>query len=290
MRERVGYNFFMPGSSNSVRTYYDQNTSLFLAFSSSKKAQNIHRSLWTDGAQTLDDALNVSNARILNEIISIAPEHARVLDLGCGVGASLFYIYPRLQEPSRTIGLTISVLQAKLARRSAEQLGLQDQVLFVQGDFTSLPLDGIWDAAYSIEAIFHALEPEKYFLQVNRLLQPGGKLILVDDFQTQRHLSRVEADWLKAYTDGWHVQGMSTVEQVNQWAEKHRLRLAKNDDLTPHLHLRNLPDLFARAIRFLGNHLPIRHAILPSMLGSMALQQCLHMGVVEYRFLVFEKI
>jgi len=74
------------------------------------------------------------------------------------------------------------------------------------------------------------------------------------------------------------------------WAEKHHLRLVKNDDLTPYLHLRNLPDFLARIIRFVGNHLPIRHAILPSMLGSLALQQCLHWRVVEYRFLVFEKI
>ena len=82
---------------------------------------------------------------------------------------------------------------------------------------------------------------------------------------------------------------MRTVEQVVTWAEKYNLRLVKNEELTPHLRLRNLPDLLARAILFLGNLLPIKHAILPSMLGSMALQQCLHMKIVEYRFLVFEK-
>lgn len=276
--------------STSVRKYYDQNTSLFLAFSSSKKAQNIHRSLWTDGARTLEEALNVSNARILQEITSVAPEHTRLLDLGCGVGASLFYMVPRLHDPSYTIGFTISSLQAKLARESAKQLGLQDQVLFAQGDFTSLPLNDTWDAAYSIEAIFHATDPETYFFEVSRLLRPGGKLILVDDFQTQRPFSNIETDWLKAYRDGWHVQGLNTVEQVNLWAEKHRLQLVKNDNLTPYLRLRDLPDPLARAIRFFGNHLPIRHAILPSMLGSLALQQCLRMRIVKYRFLVFEKI
>ena len=61
---------------DSVRAYYDQNTRLFLAFSASHKAQNIHRPLWTDGAQSLDEALNVSNARILKEIESVAPTRA----------------------------------------------------------------------------------------------------------------------------------------------------------------------------------------------------------------------
>jgi hypothetical protein len=54
--------------------------------------------------------------------------------------------------------------------------------------------------------------------------------------------------------------------------------------------LRNLPDSLASTLLFLGEKIPIKHAIMPSMLGSMALQQCLHMKVVEYRMLVFEKI
>ncbi len=89
--------------------------------------------------------------------------------------------------------------------------------------------------------------------------------------------------------DGWHVPGVTTVERAVLFAEKHHLRLIKNDNLTPHLHLRNIPDVLARTLRFIGEHVPIKHAILPSMLGSMALQQCLHKRIVEYRFLVFEK-
>ena len=281
--------FDMPTTTDSVRTYYDQNTNLFLKFSSSTKAQNIHRTLWTDGAQTLDEALNVSNARILKEIESVTQTQARITDLGCGVGASLFYIYPRLQTPAPALGLTLSPVQAKLARGSAEQLSLHDQILFAEGDFTSVPLANQLDAVYSVEAVCHAVEPEKYFREASRLLRSGGKLILVDDYQTPRSLSQNETKWLNAYIDGWYVPGVRTVEQVTTWAEKYNLRLVRNEELTPYLRLRNLPDLLARAILFIGNLLPIKHAILPSMLGSMALQQCLHMGIVEYRFLVFEK-
>lgn len=276
--------------SDPIRSYYDQNTSIFLKFSSSRKAQNIHRSLWTDGARTLEDALNVANNRILNEIVSVTPEHARILDLGCGVGASLFHIYPRLQNPSCAVGLTISSLQAKHAFNSARQMNLHERIRFAQGDFTAIPLQGPWDVAYSIEAVFHAVNPEKYFLEVSRVLRRGGKLVLIDDFQAQRSFSREDANWLMAFKDGWHLPGLSTVEEVKQWAGKYELSLIKDEFLTPYLRLRNLPDGLARTIRFLGNQLPIRHPILPSMLGSMALQQCLHEGIVEYRFLVFEKV
>ncbi len=280
----------MPITTDSVRTYYDQNTKLFLKFSISQKAQNIHRSLWKKDIKTLDEALNVSNALIQAEIESVVQTKAIITDLGCGVGASLFYIYPRLQEPAPALGLTLSPVQAKLARESAEQLGLQDQILFAEGDFTSVPLVNNLDAVYSVEAVCHAVDPEKYFLEASRLLRSGGKLILADDYQTSNPLSQAESEWLKAYIDGWYVPGVMTVEQVITWAEKYNLRLVRNDELTPYLRLRNLPDFLARAILFIGNLLPIKHAILPSMLGSMALQQCLYMKIVEYRFLVFEKI
>lgn len=281
----------MPITRNDIRNYYDENTRLFLAFNHSKQAQNIHRSLWTDGAQTLDEALNVTNERIRLEIESVASSGARIADLGCGVGAGLFYIVPRLQEPASALGITLSPVQAQLAHQFAKQIGLGNQILFAEGDFTHVPLKGeSLDAIYSVEAVVHAQEPEKYIQEASRLLRSGGRLIIVDDYQASRSFSPAEKSWLSAYMNGWHVPGVITVERAALYAEQYQLRLLKNDNLTPHLHLRNLPNFLARTLRFIGNHLPIRHAILPSMLGSMALQQCLHMGTIEYRFLVFEKI
>ena len=280
----------MPITTDSVRTYYDENTNLFLKFSGHKQAQNIHRSLWMQNTKTLEDALNTSNALIKAEIESIAPTNARIADLGCGVGASLFYIHPRLQNPVPALGLTLSPVQAKLAQESANQLGLQDHIRFAEGDFTSVPLPSeSLDAVYSVEAVCHAVEPEKYFQEAGRLLHKGGKLILVDDYKSPRPFNRSEQKWFNAYIEGWYVPGVRTVEQTERFAQAHNLTLIKNEELTPHLRLRNLPDLLASTLLFLGEKLPLKHAIVPSMLGSMALQQCLHMKIVEYRFLVFEK-
>lgn len=276
---------------NDIRDYYDENTRLFLAFNNSKRAQNIHRSLWTDGAQTLEEALNVTNEWIRAEIESVALSGARIADLGCGVGAGLFYIVPRLIGPALALGITLSPVQAQLANQFAKQMGLGHQILFAEGDFTHVPLEReTLDAIYSVEAIVHSQQPERYFQEASRLLRGGGKLIIVDDYQASHSFSLAEKSWLNAFKNGWHVPGVITVEQAALIAEQHQLRLLKNDNLTLHLHLRNLPSFLARVLYFIGKHIPIKHAILPSMLGSMALQQCLHMEIVEYRFLVFEKI
>lgn len=280
-------------SLSSIRRYYDQNTRLFLAFGSGRKVTSIHRAVWADGARTLDQALNVTHQRILAEV-----QGKHIADLGCGVGASLFHILPQMEQPAFGLGLTISPVQAGLAQNAAERLGLAHQSVIVEGDFVSVPLEnGSLDAVYSIEAFCHATEPASYFQEAARLLRspdpksghPGGRLVLVDDFCAERELSPAEADWLAAYRVGWHVPGVCFPTQATQWAAAAGLHLCRNDDLTPFLHLRALPDGLARFLLKAGQGLPINHAILPSMLGSMALQQSLKQGIVQYRFMVFEK-
>ena len=280
----------MPITRDSVRRYYEENTQLFTAFGGSNRVQNIHRGLWTDGAKTFEEALNITNEWICAEIESTASTHAKISDLGCGVGAGLFYIFPRLKEPEYALGVTLSSLQAQIAGQSTRQLNLSSQIFFTESDFTCVPLEsGSLDAVYSVEAVAHALDPESYFCEVSRLLGEGGRLILVDDFQASRTLEPAEQEWLNSFINGWHVPGVRTVDQSVIFAHQYDLQLIRNSNLTPFLRLRNLPDMLARLLRFLGNAVPIKHAILPSMLGSMALQQCLHAGVIEYRFLVFEK-
>ena len=281
----------MPTHHDSIRAYYDQNTRLFLAFNRSRKAENIHRSLWTSNTTTLEEALNVVNEYILEEIESVAPTQARVADLGCGVGAGLTYIGPRLKEPASVLGLTLSRLQARLASQFARSAGLDRTIRFLEGDFSAVPLASeSLDVVYSVEAVVHAPEPEQYFQEAGRLLRTRGRLILVDDYRANRLLSDNETRWLNTYVNGWHVPGVITVQRACTFAEKYHLQLVRDDELTPFLQLRNLPNSAASMLLFIGSRLPIRHAILPSLLGSMALQQCLSMKVIEYRFLVFEKI
>lgn len=271
---------------SAIRRYYDQNTRLFLAFGSGNKVTSIHRAVWTDSARSLDEALNVTHQRILAEVTG-----PRIADLGCGVGASLFHILSQMATNAFGLGLTISPVQAQLAQNAAVRLGLTEQAQIVEGDFAWVPLESAsLDTVYSVEAFCHALDPAAYLREAARLLRPGGRLILVDDFCTERPLSPAEADWLAAYRAGWYVPGVCAPRQAAEWASAAGLRLRRNDDLSLFLRLRAMPDALARLLLWLGQKLPIRHAILPSMLGSMALQQSLKQGIVQYRFMVFEKL
>ncbi len=85
------------------------------------------------------------------------------------------------------------------------------------------------------------------------------------------------------------MPNLVTAAQAIRLAQACGLHLRHEIDLTSHLRLRSLPDTLASLLLKLGERLPVRHAILPSMLGSLALQQCLKMGWICYRLLSFEK-
>lgn len=276
----------MPPSLTDVRAYYDRNTPLFLRFGSSPETLSIHRSLWRPGSSRLEDALAASNTLILEEARRMGPLDLHVADFGCGIGATLFHVLAGLGERVRGIGLTLSSVQAHLAESSRRSLGIRNAA-FLQADFQHVPLHDKFHLIYSIEAFIHAQEPDKYLTEAARLLLPKGRLILLDDFRTA---SNPHAQyWLKAYEAGWHVPNMQTAREVTASARDRGLTLVETDDLTPQLRLLALPESLARSILWVGARLPQRHPIVPSMLGSMALQQCLKAGWIEYRWMVFEK-
>ncbi len=284
----------MPQSANvtaSIRRYYEQNTRLFLAIGQ-PPTDTIHRALWAPGVDTATRALNYSNELLLAEAQALRqrdqPSPLRLADLGCGVGGSLFYLLTRLPAPTLGVGCTLSPVQARLALGRGRQLDPALRCLFVEADFQAAPLPTGFDLAYSVEAFVHAVEPSRYLGEARRLLRPGGRLMLIDDFLAPASSAEAAA-WVAAYQAGWHAPNLRRVAEVAALAQTHGLSLIADRDLTPLLRLRALPDALARAVLAAGRRLPVRHAILPSLLGSLALQQCLRDGLIVYRALVFER-
>jgi len=72
-----------------VEEYYDNNTSWFLKLGQSKEAQNIHRLVWGPGISNNEEAINYVNKLISEQVTQLDLESADILDLGCGVGATM---------------------------------------------------------------------------------------------------------------------------------------------------------------------------------------------------------
>jgi cyclopropane fatty-acyl-phospholipid synthase-like methyltransferase len=271
-----------------VRRYYDNNATVFERLG--QGGASIHRAVWGPGVRTRAEAFHHVDELILD---TLPPDLARptILDLGCGLGASLVYLAGRIDMSGE--GITISAAQASRAAEIIAKAGAGERVRCRQGDFLSVPEDlvGKVDLAFSIEAFIHSPDAGRYFEQAARVLRPGGKLVLCDDFLTSAAAPQAPRArrLIEEFRVGWHAGSLLTVEQVRQAAAEHGLKLAREIDLTPHLELRRPRDRWVSLLVRAGGMLRPKGAYWQSLVGGNALQWALLDGLLGYRFLELRK-
>ncbi|HKA20968.1 MAG TPA: class I SAM-dependent methyltransferase [Blastocatellia bacterium] len=139
--------------------------------------EHLHHGYWESGAETKEEA-QTALAALLAKTANIQPR-ASILDVGCGFGGSSFFLAKRYD--ASVIGLTISSIQAAMARQAAKNLNSTAQFLVMDADYLSFL--GTFDVIWSIEAISHFANKTDFFTQVAQMLKPGGKLALIDWFK-----------------------------------------------------------------------------------------------------------
>ncbi|MCC6812012.1 MAG: methyltransferase domain-containing protein [Deltaproteobacteria bacterium] len=262
-----------------VARYYDDNTRWFLRIDPSR-ARVIHRPVWAAGVRTLADAAHYVHARISSALPARRP--LRLLDLGCGVGESSFW----LAEHARveTLGISISEKQIAIAETTARTRGLAERCAFRRGDFMDLGALPAIDAAFAIEAFAHASDAAKFFAEAARVLPSGAPLFLCDDFVAGTP-SPERAECLARLAKGWHFHSLFTRDEVVRLAEAAGFRLERVEVLTPHLRLHSSPllSLLERAGGAIGRMWP--SSLVDNMIGGTALQQSERRGWTEYALL-----
>ena len=287
-----------------IRAYYDQHTTRFLTHGQGGEVGAIHRAVWGPGTTTRADAFHYVDDLIAALVTSLpaSPSPRHFVDLGCGVGASLCYLAERL--PIRGTGVTLSPVQCRIARTRIADADLSDRVRCLEGDYTTLPASvDTADLAYAIESFVHGSSPERFFAQCQRLVRPGGLLVICDDVRrpaTNPAASRA----IDRFKRGWHINTLLGLDELVALAGSAGFQKESNIDLSPWLELRRLRDraiaLPAALIDGLRQGL---RSILRSdptlvrqvdrryghLLGGSALQDCIAHGWIGYEFVVFRR-
>jgi len=104
-----------------------------------------------------------------------------VLDIGCGRGrvANQMAAY----TGANVTGINIDPGQLKSAEAYAKGNGLSEQCQFKQADLNEIPYpfkDNSLDAIYQIQVFSYSKNLEKLFVDLHRILKPGGKLAFLD--------------------------------------------------------------------------------------------------------------
>ncbi len=271
-----------------VRRYYDNNAAAFERLG--QGGASIHRTVRGPGVSTREQAVHHVDELLLE---SLPQNVARptIVDLGCGLGASLLYLAGRIDMNGE--GITISPVQAARAAELIAQARAGDRVRCREGNFLSIPDDlvGTADLTFSIEAFIHSPDAGGYFREAARTLRPGGKLVICDDFLTSSDppASPRIGRWLADFRTGWQVGSLLTVDRVRTVAAAHGLVLVGDLDLTPHLELRRLRDRWITLLVGLGGVFHPTGHYWQSLVAGDALQWLLIHGVLNYRFLELQR-
>jgi SAM-dependent methyltransferase len=272
-----------------VRRFYDRHTPAFVSLGQRGSDGAIHRAVWGPGTGSRRQAFRYVEDRIAELIRGLPPSFgaSHVVDLGCGVGASLCHLAERL--PVRGTGITVSPVQARIAQRRIRAAGLSDRIRCLEGDYCDLPADiGPADIAYAIESFVHGSNPARFFAQCGRLVRPGGLLVICDDFK--RSVDEAAAGTIDRFCRGWQVNTLLERDDVRALARAAGFEHESTDDLSPYLEIRRVRDRVGQIMLRLFGSLPLIATRFDYLQGGNALQTCLERGWIGYDLARFRRV
>ncbi|XP_022719892.1 tocopherol O-methyltransferase, chloroplastic-like isoform X1 [Durio zibethinus] len=109
-----------------------------------------------------------------------AKQPKRIVDVGCGLGASSRYLARKYGAECQ--GFTLGAVQAGRANVLAKAEGLADKVSFQVADALNQPFpDGQFDLVWSMESGEHMPDKAKFVNELARVAAPGGTIIIVTE-------------------------------------------------------------------------------------------------------------
>lgn len=203
-----------------IRDHYDRVSPYY----HSLWGEHLHHGYWIRGDETKERA----QLQLVQHLAKTAgiPPGARILDVGCGFGASSIYLAG--EYGATATGITISPVQVEMANRAAEEARASARFLHMDAEAMSFqePFDVIW----SVESISHYSNIERFFAAASRLLKPGGIMAITDWCKEPGLTPREHKKYLEPIEKGMMIE-MHTVEHYENLMRENGLLVVKTEVL-----------------------------------------------------------
>ncbi len=205
---------------------------------------NMHFGYYRAGINPLrrETMLEQMNAEVLARLKLEGIAEPQLLDLGCGLGATLRSFARRLPQ-ARLLGMTRVPWQVENARALNQAAGCGERVRVLEGDYeeTVLPGDS-YDGVYALESSCHAHGADKGALlaQAHHLLRPGGRLVVADGFLAKdRFTNPLQERIYRKLCECWVIEQLAPLDRFKARLEE----LGFADITIEHLQLRVAPSV-----------------------------------------------
>jgi len=184
---------------------------------------NMHFGFFRRGLSPFDREamLEQMNLEVLDRL-HLSSSSPRILDMGCGLGATLRSFARHL--PSADLhGITLipwQIEEGRLLNRSSPhaaniRLSLRDY------ERTSLPSES-YDAAFGIESSCYGTGADKsaFIREAHRLLRPGGRLVVADGFLGPGKLRGPQRAIYRRLCDCWAIDTLGEIKLFTRELER----------------------------------------------------------------------
>ena len=195
-------------NNSSVENYYNRNQILYDLFYSMGTG-GIHYGFWDEKTRCISEAIKNTNSFVAKHLD--LNENDRILDAGCGIGGTSFYLASNYG--AEIIGITLSGRQIKVAAKKALRLGLQDRVKFYKQDYANTDFrDESFTKILALESVCYAKKKINFLNEAFRLLKDKGKVVVADGFLVRTDLNKKEKEIYNAWLNGWALPNISTID------------------------------------------------------------------------------
>lgn len=206
---------------------------------------NMHFGYYRAGANLFDREamLEQMNAEVLTRLQLNGISGPQLLDLGCGLGATLRSFAHRLPDAT-LLGVTRVPWQVKQAQVLNEAAGCGQGIRVIEGDYedTSLLSPSSFDGVYALESSCHAhgTDKRKLLEQAHRLLRPRGRLVVADGFLASSHfVSALQRRIYRKLCECWVIEELAELDLFTARLEQ----LGFTDITVEHLQFRVAPSV-----------------------------------------------
>lgn len=174
---------------------------------------NVEKQFGSQANAYLTSAVHASGRDLqrLAERLSAFPQ-ACVLDMGCGAGHASF---TAAQNVEKVVAYDLSAQMLEVVAQAAKEKGL-DNILTRQGYAESLPFeDSTFDLVISRYSAHHWHDVGRALREVNRVLKPGGGVIVMDVMSPGHPVRDIWLQTVEALRDTSHVRNYSSGEWLS---------------------------------------------------------------------------